>query len=62
MAIYSVLFGLGHFEQGYDAMIATSLLGAAWGALFLLRRSIIAPMVSHAAFNLAQLAKYFLIR
>lgn len=62
VAIYSVLFGLGHYEQGYDAMIATSVLGAAWGALYLLRRSIVAPMVSHAGFNLAQLAKYFVLR
>lgn len=62
VAIYSVLFGLGHYEQGYDAMIATSVLGAAWGALYLVRRSIVAPMVSHAGFNLAQLAKYFALR
>jgi len=62
VAIYSVLFGLGHYEQGYDAMIATSILGAAWGALYLVRRSIVAPVVSHAAFNLAQLAKYFALR
>jgi membrane protease YdiL (CAAX protease family) len=62
VGIYSVLFGLGHFEQGYDAMIATSVLGAAWGALYLVRRSIVAPMVSHAAFNIAQLAKYFALR
>lgn len=62
VGIYSVLFGLGHYEQGYDAMIATAILGAAWGTLYLVRRSIIAPMVSHAAFNLAQLAKYFVLR
>jgi membrane protease YdiL (CAAX protease family) len=59
VAIYSVLFGLGHFDQGYDAMIATGLLGAVWGAVYILRRSIVAPMVSHAGFNLAQLLKYF---
>jgi membrane protease YdiL (CAAX protease family) len=58
VAIYSVFFGLGHFEQGYDAMIATGLLGLVWGLLYVVRRSIVAPMVSHAAFNLAQLLKY----
>jgi uncharacterized protein len=56
--VYSVFFGLGHFEQGYDAMIATGLLGLLWGLLYIARRSIVAPMVSHAAFNLAQLLKY----
>jgi membrane protease YdiL (CAAX protease family) len=58
VAIYSVFFGLGHYEQGYDAMIATGLLGLIWGLLYVSRRSIVAPLVSHAAFNLAQLLKY----
>jgi membrane protease YdiL (CAAX protease family) len=58
VAIYSVLFGLGHIEQGIDAMIATGILGAVWGLLYLARRSIVASMVSHAGFNLAQLLKY----
>ena len=58
VAIYSVFFGLGHYEQGYDTMIATGLLGLIWGLLYVSRRSIVAPLVSHAAFNLAQLLKY----
>jgi membrane protease YdiL (CAAX protease family) len=58
VVLYSVFFGLGHFEQGYDAMIATGILGLLWGLLYIARRSIVAPRVSHAAFNLAQLLKY----
>jgi membrane protease YdiL (CAAX protease family) len=58
IVIYSIVFGLGHFEQGYDAMIATGILGLIWGFLYLARRSIVAPVVSHAGFNLAQLLKY----
>lgn len=58
VVVYSVLFGLGHVEQGFDAALATALLGAAWGSVFLARRSIVAPMVSHAGFNLSQLLKY----
>jgi len=60
--IYSVLFGLGHYEQGYDAAIATSLLGALWGLVYLSRRSIVAPVISHAGFNLAQLLKHVALR
>jgi membrane protease YdiL (CAAX protease family) len=59
--LYSILFGLGHLEQGYDAAIATGLLGAVWGVVYLTRRSIVAPMVSHAGFNLGQLVKYLVI-
>jgi membrane protease YdiL (CAAX protease family) len=61
IVIFSALFGLGHIEQGIDAALATALLGAAWGSLYLLRRSIVAPMVSHATFNLAQLLKFLAV-
>ena len=60
--VYSALFGLGHFEQGYDAMIATGALGAFWGFVYLRRGSIIAPVVSHAGFNLAQVLKHVALR
>jgi membrane protease YdiL (CAAX protease family) len=58
LAVHSVLFGLGHLEQGYDAAIATAVLGLLWGLLFIARQSIVAPMVSHAGFNLLQLVKF----
>jgi membrane protease YdiL (CAAX protease family) len=49
--VLSVLFGAGHFVQGWDAMIATGTLGLFWSLLYLARRSSIAPIVSHAGFN-----------
>jgi membrane protease YdiL (CAAX protease family) len=61
LAIFSVLFGLGHVEQGNDVAIATAVLGAFWGAIFLARRSILAPMIGHAGFNLAQVIKLVLV-
>lgn len=62
LVIFSAVFGLGHIDQGIDAAIATGVLGALWGGVYLARRSIIAPMVSHAAFNLAQLVNYVALR
>lgn len=58
LVLYSAVFGLGHVDQGYAAVIATAALGAAWGGVYLARRSVVAPMISHAGFNLAQLLKY----
>jgi membrane protease YdiL (CAAX protease family) len=58
MAVYSVFFGAGHVDQGYDAAIAVGLLGFLWGLLYISRRSIVAPLISHATFNLAQLLKF----
>jgi membrane protease YdiL (CAAX protease family) len=62
VVVYSVAFGLGHADQGYDAMLITGTLGALWGLTYLARRSIIAPMVSHAGFNVLQLAKFLALR
>jgi membrane protease YdiL (CAAX protease family) len=61
LVIFSVLFGLGHLEQGYDVAIATATLGAFWGILYLRRRSVISPMVGHAGFNLAQVVKFVVL-
>jgi uncharacterized protein len=58
LLVHSVVFGLGHLDQGYDAAIATGTLGLMWGLLFIARRSIVAPVVSHAGFNLLQLVKF----
>ena len=62
VVVHSALFGLGHVYQGWDATIVVGTLGAIWGTIYLRRRSIIAPMVSHAGFNLAQLVKFMALR
>jgi membrane protease YdiL (CAAX protease family) len=62
VVLFSAAFGLGHIDQGTDAMIATAVLGAAWGVLYLARRSIVAATISHAGFNIAQLLKYAVLR
>jgi membrane protease YdiL (CAAX protease family) len=51
VVVLSVLFGLGHLLQGWDAAIVTGVLGAFWAVMYLRRRSSIAPLVSHAGFN-----------
>jgi membrane protease YdiL (CAAX protease family) len=59
LVVTSVAFGAGHFElQGADAGLATGLLGALWGVVYLRRRSSIAPIVSHAAFDLLQILPF----
>jgi len=60
--VTSIGFGLGHLLQGADAALATGLLGALWGAVYLRRRSAVAPMVSHAGFDLTQVVQFLLAR
>jgi membrane protease YdiL (CAAX protease family) len=62
LVLVSVAFGAGHILQGWDAAIVTGLLGAAWGALYLHRRSAIAPIVSHAGYNAAQVLQAVAVR
>jgi membrane protease YdiL (CAAX protease family) len=60
--VISIAFGAGHYLQGWDAAIATGLLGLTWGILFLRRGSAIAPIVSHAGYNAAQVAQAIAVR
>jgi membrane protease YdiL (CAAX protease family) len=58
VVVTSTAFGAVHLLQGADAAIATGLLGAFWAIVYLRRRSAVAPMVSHAGFNLMQLTQF----
>lgn len=53
--IFSIVFGLGHYIQGWDAVIVTALLGATWGAVFLLRKNVVSTIISHAGFNVTEI-------
>jgi membrane protease YdiL (CAAX protease family) len=55
--VLSVAFGLGHFNQGWDAAITTGALGAFWAVIYLRRRSSVAPIVSHAGFNTLEILR-----
>ena len=55
LVLFSVAFGLGHQIQGWDAAVVTGLLGAFWGALYLVRRSVASTIASHAGFNLTEI-------
>jgi uncharacterized protein len=58
LVVFSAAFGAGHLLQGRDAAIMTGTLGLLWGVVYLRRRSVVAPMVSHAAFNVIQVLYY----
>lgn len=55
--VLSVAFGVGHIVQGWDAVIATGLLGAFWAVIYLRRRSSVAPLVSHSGFNALEMLR-----
>ena len=55
--VLSVAFGLGHYVQGWDAVITTGTLGAFWALVYLRRGSSIAAVVSHAGFNTLEILR-----
>jgi membrane protease YdiL (CAAX protease family) len=55
VVVTSLLFGLGHTIQGWDAALITGTLGALWGTAYLWRRSATGPIVNHALFNTVEL-------
>lgn len=61
LVVTSLAFGLGHYLQGADAAVATAVLGAFWGSVYLRRRSIGSTVVSHAGFNLVQVLQFLLL-
>jgi membrane protease YdiL (CAAX protease family) len=58
LVVSSVAFGAGHYAQGADAALVVGVLGAFWGAVYLRRRSVVAPVVSHACFNLLEIVRF----
>jgi membrane protease YdiL (CAAX protease family) len=62
LIVTSVGFGAGHLLQGADAALATGALGAFWGGVYVRRRSAVAPMVSHAGFDLMQIVQFLGVR
>jgi uncharacterized protein len=60
LILYSVVFGIGHSLQGWDAVLTTAMLGAFWGYIYLARRSIVAPVVSHSGFNAAEIVVFLM--
>jgi membrane protease YdiL (CAAX protease family) len=61
LAVTSIAFGAGHALQGWDAAVATTAMGLFWGWIYLRRRSVAAPIVSHAGFNSLEILRFLLL-
>ncbi|MEZ5286258.1 MAG: CPBP family intramembrane glutamic endopeptidase [Vicinamibacterales bacterium] len=60
LVLTSVTFGLGHVQQGWDAVIVTMSLGLFWALLYVARSSIVAAVISHGLANAIQVAVAYL--
>ncbi len=59
LILWSLFFGLGHLVQGPDNAVAAGILGVLFGILYLRRKSLTAPIVAHALYDVLTLAIYW---
>jgi membrane protease YdiL (CAAX protease family) len=62
LVLWSAAFGAGHYVQGVQGAIAAGLYGVLFGAVYLVRRSLVAPMVAHAVYDVTAILGYWFTR
>ncbi len=61
LMIWSAAFGVGHYVQGVQGMVAAGIFGFIFGIAYLARGSLIAPMVAHGAYDTVALLGYWFL-
>lgn len=61
LIVWSIAFGAGHYVQGLDSAFGASLYGLIFGAVYLWRNCLIAPMVAHALYDMSVLTGYWFL-
>jgi membrane protease YdiL (CAAX protease family) len=59
LILWSIFFAYGHLLQGVDNATGAGVLGILFGLLYVWRRILIAPMIAHAAYDIATLLIYW---
>lgn len=60
--LWSIAFGAAHYVQGWQGMVTAGVFGFVFGAVYLARGSLIAPMVAHGLYDTAVLLGYWAFR
>ena len=61
LMVWSVLFGAGHYVQGLQGVVVATVFGLLFGGLYLVRGSLVAPVVAHAVYDTAALLGYWFL-
>jgi len=59
LILWSSFFAYGHMMQGVDNAVGAGVLGLIFGLLYIWRRSLVAPIVAHAVYDIATLLIYW---
>lgn len=61
LIIFGVWFAIGHFDlQDLSTVFSTAVASILFGAIYIWRGNMIAPMVSHGLFNALETTRYYL--
>jgi len=59
LVVWSTLFGAGHYLQGAQGITAATFFGFLFGGVYLARKSLVAPIVAHAVYDVLALVSYW---
>jgi uncharacterized protein len=59
LVLWSAAFAAGHYLQGLQGVVVAGILGLLFGTLYLIRQNLVAPIVSHAAYDTIVLVGYW---
>ena len=59
LILWSLAFGAGHYVQGVQGITIATIYGFLFGVIYLLRGSLIAPIVAHSAYDTMALLAYW---
>ena len=62
LVLWSIAFGLNHYVQGAQGIVTAGIFSIIFGSLFLIRRSLLGPIVAHSIYNALILLGYWSFR
>ncbi len=62
LILWSLVFGVAHYVQGWQGVVTAGIFGLLFGAVYLARASLIAPMVAHGVYDTLVLLGFWLFR
>jgi uncharacterized protein len=59
LVLWSLVFGAGHYVQGWQGVVITTICGFVFGITYLLKKSLIGPIVAHSIYDLLALLTFW---
>jgi uncharacterized protein len=59
LILWSLVFGAGHYVQGWQGIVITTICGFVFGVTYLLRKSLIGPIVAHSIYDILALLTFW---